>query len=123
MKTIKFDNDLNVFIYETLREFTDKLFEEYKHITDFSGNTADNFYEFYCDNFHNKIENGFVDNTGMHLWFEKDCPEDEIIFTIGHELGHLQPRVNKNVEEEFRADMYGGVALDTYQIYKLIKNI
>jgi Zn-dependent peptidase ImmA (M78 family) len=115
MKQIRFD-DLNIYIYETLREFTDKLRE------DFEESDSDSFYEFYLEEHKNKNNNGFVDKEGMHLWFSDSCSDEEKIFTIGHELGHLtENKVTK--DREVYANRFAWAALEAFQILNIIKQL
>lgn len=56
----------------------------------------------------------------LHFYKEYDCSFDEMIETIGHELGHFQHKVSINFNEEDKADRYILFAKQVYEVCCLI---
>jgi len=56
----------------------------------------------------------------LHFYKEHDCSFDEMIETIGHELGHFQPKISINLNEENKADRYSLFAKQVYEVCRLI---
>ena len=56
----------------------------------------------------------------LHFYKEHDCSFDEMIETIGHELGHFQPKISINLNEEDKADRYSLFAKQVYEVCRLI---
>jgi hypothetical protein len=114
-------NDITIHVYETLSEFINSEEKPFGDLPKLD--TEENFIEFYKETAGDMKCNAWVSPTGMHIFAEKDCDDEELIFTIGHELGHLQPRLRKNINEEKRADTYGVFANEVFVIFNAIKQI
>mgnify|MGYP006919540647 CR=1 FL=1 len=56
----------------------------------------------------------------LHFYKENDCSFNEMIETIGHELGHFQPKISINLNEENKADRYRLFAKQVYEVCLLI---
>jgi hypothetical protein len=43
----------------------------------------------------------------IHLWADKDCPHNELVVALAHEIGHFQrPRYFIKADEEKKASLY-----------------
>ena len=56
----------------------------------------------------------------LHIYLQEDCSFEELIETIGHEIGHFQPKFMWNLDEEKKADRWSIFAKDVYNISEII---
>lgn len=105
---------LKIIGYSTPKDFANS---EYKPF----GEIPDEYWKDYAGITEGKMV-AFVtkDPNELHFYKEHDCSFDEMIETIGHELGHFQPKVSINFNEENKADRYSLFAKQVYEVCRLI---
>ncbi len=107
--------NLNIFQYQTPKDFANS---EYKPF----GEIPAEYWENYAGITVGKIVAFIIKNPNeLHLFKEHDCSFDELVEIIGHELGHLQPKIVINLNEESKADRYGVFAKQVYDVCCMIK--
>jgi hypothetical protein len=69
---------------------------------------------------------GFADETNhtVHVWENKTASEENLLFFLGHEMGHLceaDIRDSDPIADEHRADDYGRAAVQAYRMLKQLR--
>lgn len=59
----------------------------------------------------------------IHMWADKDTPDEMLMHFLGHEIGHIKGRQYKTQRlEELKAEDFGHTAREAYQLFKRVKN-
>ena len=105
---------LKIIGYSTPKDFANS---EYKPF----GDIPDEYWKDYAGITEGKMVAFVTKNPNeLHFYKEHDCSFDEIIETIGHELGHFQPKISISLNEENKADRYSLFAKQVYEVCRLI---
>jgi len=113
MKSIYYSPyNLDIFLYKDPIEFANSSYKPFGEIPKGAIYDSD---DTMCTGFIVKGE-----YKELHLYIEENCSKKEIFELLAHEIGHLQPKISINLNDEKKANMYEIFMGHVFSIYELI---
>jgi hypothetical protein len=105
---------LKIIEYLTPKDFANSGYKPF-------GEIPEKYWENYIGITNSKIVAFVTKNPNeLHFYKEHDCSFGELIETIGHELGHFQPKITIIFNEENKADRFSLFVKQVYDVCQII---